>query len=55
VPRHPSFLLKIKITILDNSPSLPPSLSLSLSLTVQEGVRTLFTGQIERERKRERE
>jgi hypothetical protein len=46
VPRHPSFLSKIKITIMDIfyiSLSLPLSLSLSLSLslTSEEGVRTL--------------
>ncbi len=44
MPRHPSFLLKIKITIL----------SLSLPLTGEEGVRTLFTGERERERTGER-
>jgi hypothetical protein len=44
VPRHPSFLLTIKITILD----------ISLSLTGEEGVRTLFTDQRERDIKRER-
>ncbi len=48
MPRHLSFLLKIKITILDISLSL----SFSLSLTGEEGVRTLFTGQREREIKR---
>jgi len=55
VPRHPSFLLKTKITILDNSPSLFLSLSLPLSLTGDEGVRTLFIGQREREIERKRE
>ncbi len=39
VPRHPSFLLKLKITILDISLSLP--LFHSLSLTGDEGVYTL--------------
>jgi hypothetical protein len=38
VPRHPSFLLKTKITILD---IFYISLSLSLSLTGEEGVGTL--------------
>jgi hypothetical protein len=46
VPRHPSFLLKIKIV-------LDISLFLSLSLTGEEVVRTLFTGQREREREKE--
>jgi hypothetical protein len=45
VPRHPSFLIKIKITILDIfyiSFSLSPSLFfISLSLTGEEGVHTL--------------
>jgi hypothetical protein len=48
VPRHPSFLLKIFYI----------SLSLSLSLTGEEYVRTLFTvftGQRERKRKGKRE
>jgi hypothetical protein len=53
VPRHPSFLLKIKITIL--APSFSLSLSLSLSLTGEEVVHTLFTSQRERKREGERE
>ncbi len=40
MPRYPSFLLKIKITIL----------YISFSLNSEEGVQTLFTGQRERER-----
>ncbi len=67
VPRHLSFLLEIKITIispspslflslsLSLSPSLPPSLFLFISLTDEEGVCTLFTGQREREREGARE
>ncbi len=47
-----SLLLSLSLHL---SPSLPLSvfLSLSLSLTGEEGVRTLFTGQRERERKKE--
>ncbi len=47
-----SFSLSLSLSL-----SLPPffSLSLCLSLTGEEGVRTLLTGQRERERERERE
>ncbi len=53
MPRHPSFLLKIKITMLDNSPSL--FLSLSLSDCSRGCAHPIEQSYREREREREKE